>query len=382
MKHYVQMQKVIALLENYNGSSPLPLYLKQHFRQHKSMGSRDRKEIGHIVFAYFRMHRCFSDKDLQQKILLSCCAFPNIMSEFIDFWQEQLQLSKEETAALLSKNQCFLQGYFPAEHELSKKIEAATFIQSHKQMPLTWIRVKKAFLQEIKKELAEKLIPYQQSPLSPYALGVEPGFSFSTLTSFVQGKFEIQDVSSQLSGSTFQPKKNENWWDCCAGSGGKSLLLHDQEPTVTLWVSDHRASILDQLEERFTKAGITNYKVILMDIVEDDIAFEHAFDVILVDAPCTGSGTWGRNPERMTFFDAQEIAHYVEVQQKIVQRVLPHLRQGGRLIFITCSVYASENENQAVYFQQNYGLQLLADNYIKGYPHRADTLYTAEFCKS
>ncbi len=100
------------------------------------------------------------------------------------------------------------------------------------------------------------------------------------------------------------------------------------------------------------------------------------FDLILADVPCSGSGTWGRNPERLYQFKEEEIASYTKIQQSIIENAVRYLRPGGKLIFITCSVYKKENSDNVLFFKK-YGLELKKEEYFPGYENYADTLYGA-----
>src|SRR5690606_7324437 len=136
----------------------------------------------------------------------------------------------------------------------------------------------------------------------------------------------------------------EHWWDACAGAGGKSLLLLDQSAGVNLLVSDTRRSILRNLDERFDAAGIKSYRQKIIDLRNDTatVLGDEQFDGIILDAPCTGSGTWGRTPEMLSAFDSQAIGRFAELQRQLATRVIRHLKPGKPLIYITCSVYAEE----------------------------------------
>ena len=97
------------------------------------------------------------------------------------------------------------------------------------------------------------------------------------------------------------------------------------------------------------------------------------FDLILVDAPCTGSGTWSRTPEELYFFDPKKIDHYHEIQKKILSRIVPC----SCLIYSTCSVFKKENEEIVAFLRDNYGLREDRMENIKGYDQQADTMFAA-----
>ena len=175
---------------------------------------------------------------------------------------------------------------------------------------------------------------------------------------------------------------NENIWDCCAGAGGKSLMILDKYPEIKLFCSDNRATIISNLKVRFAKNNIKPQGVDVYDVVKKNSALtfngntlsESFFDVIIADVPCSGSGTWGRTPERLSQFKEEEIERYGNLQKSIVKNVLPFLKVGGKLIYITCSVYASEN-TENIKLMERLGLVVSSKNYFVGYDTGADTLF-------
>jgi len=198
----------------------------------------------------------------------------------------------------------------------------------------------------------------------------------------------IQDYSSQHAEDLLKeqlPVEGSKicLWDCCAASGGKSILAKDILKNIELTVSDTRKSILENLKFRFENAGILNYTSFIADLSVSR-PLKHInkfFDTIIADVPCSGSGTWGRTPEQLSFFDKKEIKRYAELQQKIVTNALRYLKEDGLLLYITCSVFKKENEENVTFIQQHSNLQLIKSEYLKGYEIQADTLFVALFKK-
>ena len=172
-------------------------------------------------------------------------------------------------------------------------------------------------------------------------------------------------------------------WDCCAASGGKAILASDILGDIDLTVSDNRREILQNLKERFSKAGIKNYNSFVADLAGDTGSkfTDKEFNLILVDAPCTGSGTWSRTPEQMHYSSKKSIEKYASLQRSIVANTLSYLKEGGYLLYVTCSVFKKENEDNVDFIQNKLGLELLESRYLKGYEMGADTLFAAMFKK-
>mgnify|MGYP002655003678 FL=1 len=114
---------------------------------------------------------------------------------------------------------------------------------------------------------------------------------------------------------------------------------------IELTVSDVRESILLNLKKRFAEAGIKNYNSKVVDLSHSAFTIHHSpFDLIMADVPCSGSGTWGRTPEFLSFFNKASIDTYAVLQQKICTNAVTKLKPGGYFLYITCSVFKKENE--------------------------------------
>ena len=156
-------------------------------------------------------------------------------------------------------------------------------------------------------------------------------------------------------------------------------MLHDRFPNTQLTVSDVRESILHNLRNRFGRAGIRGYQSFVADVASKDFGPDKKFDVIICDAPCSGSGTWGRTPEQLRFFRKEKIEHYSSLQKAIAANAATCLKSGGAFLYITCSVFKKENEDVVETIIQQTPLQLIKQHYFGGYEEKADTLFAALF---
>jgi 16S rRNA (cytosine967-C5)-methyltransferase len=196
----------------------------------------------------------------------------------------------------------------------------------------------------------------------------------------------VQDYNSQKVLNSLNDKLQFNQavrvWDCCAASGGKSILMHDHFPSARLTVSDVRESILINLRKRFERAGIKSYESFIADISSKDFSSDKKFDVVICDAPCSGSGTWSRTPEQNFFFKKDKIAYYAALQKKIALNASQTVNANGWFVYITCSVFKKENEEVVDHLTANTSLQLMSTKYLKGYDKKADSLFVALFAVS
>lgn len=199
----------------------------------------------------------------------------------------------------------------------------------------------------------------------------------------------VQDLNSQkvldILKNDLPVTNNTNiqLWDCCAASGGKSILAYDNLNGKTkLTVSDIRERILANLKKRFSAAGIKNYNSFTADLSKENYSSNNQqYSIIICDAPCTGSGTWSRTPEQLYYFKEEMIAAYSEKQKKIVSNVMPQLKEGGMFIYITCSVFKKENEEIVQFIKEKFHLELKQMELLKGYDKKADSMFAAVFIK-
>jgi 16S rRNA (cytosine967-C5)-methyltransferase len=377
------LQTARRILELYDGSAPFAVWLKQFFKEHKKHGSRDRRHITHLCYCYFRLGNSLEHLGRDEQVacgVFLCSAGPDALLEGLN--QELNAMagnSLPEKIAWLETNKGFdLPKLFPALDRLSSAIEREEFCRSHFIQPDLFLRIRPGQERSVKEKLGKAGIAYNEK--SSHALALPNSTRTDDLPE-PDSEVVIQDLSSQQTLDLLLPllecTKPFTVWDCCAASGGKSLLLHDRCPSARLTVSDIRESILANLQKRFQKAGISHYRSLVFDASRQSLS--NQFDVVLCDAPCSGSGTWGRTPEQLYFFPPEKISHYSNLQKSIALNASRSLRPGGHFLYITCSVFEEENESVVAHTQENTSLRLLASQYYKGYGDRADTLFVAVF---
>lgn len=166
---------------------------------------------------------------------------------------------------------------------------------------------------------------------------------FSAMSSYQQGDFEIQDLGSQCIGLVCAPRPGERWYDPCAGAGGKTLQLASlMKRRGEICAGDIRDWKLEELRRRARRAGFPNIRTRAHD--GTPWSGKHPYDGVLVDAPCSGSGVWRRNPGGQWLLLREQIAQYAEKQFRILCGNARAVRQGGVLVYATCSLFPAENE--------------------------------------
>jgi 16S rRNA (cytosine967-C5)-methyltransferase len=189
----------------------------------------------------------------------------------------------------------------------------------------------------------------QPTPYSPDGVRLfeKPGLTRWPL--YQEGRIEVQDEGSQLIARLVAPRRGEMIADFCAGAGGKTLALGAlMRSSGRLYAFDINAKRLAGLGPRLKRSGLSNVHPIAIS-GENDVRVKrlaHKFDRVLVDAPCSGSGTLRRNPDLKWRFDENELARVNDVQARVLEAAARLVKPGGRLIYATCSLL--ELENQAV----------------------------------
>ena len=173
------------------------------------------------------------------------------------------------------------------------------------------------------------------------------------LPAFKQGWFEIQDEGSQLLALLSGVRAGQKVVDFCAGAGGKTLAMAAMmENKGTIYACDVHSKRLEQLAKRSKRAGVHNVRSHLLSSENDKWVKKHAHyaDTVLLDAPCTGTGTWRRSPDSRWNLRQENLDDLVELQQSILQSAKRLVKPGGRLLYATCSLLEEENEAQVRQF--------------------------------
>ncbi len=169
---------------------------------------------------------------------------------------------------------------------------------------------------------------------------------------FQKGRFEIQDEGSQIVSSLVFANPGETVLDFCAGAGGKSLALSaTMENKGQIHAYDIDKSRLAPIHERLKRAGTRNVQV--HSPGADLGSLVGKMDKVVVDAPCSGSGTWRRRPDAKWRFDVKNLEERLRQQEEVLSEAAPFVRAGGHLIYVTCSVFPEENENQVYAFVED-----------------------------
>ena len=193
-----------------------------------------------------------------------------------------------------------------------------------------------------------------RSPLSPIGLRLPEGYRVEDSDAWSSGLIEVQDEGSQLLSLACAASPGENVIDLCAGAGGKTLALAaEMANRGQLIASDTDRGRLSRMAPRLNRAGVTIVEPRLLNPGGEPEALRDLVgqaDLVLVDAPCSGSGTWRRNPETRWRLTPGRLEQLVALQARLLDTAAPLLKPGGRLVYAVCSLLAEEGRGQAQAF--------------------------------
>lgn len=370
---------------------PADRSLSTAFYEHHEFGSRDRRLISETLFSVLRWwgwlkHLAPNDfldavehprENLELNFPLSAF-YPlfsmawymegkNELPPAANWWFEEAGLERDDIkflpqAAAALERKRYLKPFLPDGGKSLRQMDLLPewcYARIHSPQPVeellewlqhrppVWLRLNTAEPEAVLNELKENDFRASIHPVMKNAIRLDfAGGNLRALQCFKNGSIEIQDIASQCVAMICDPKPGQQWWDACAGGGGKTLhlaTLMEQKGIIT--ASDIRVHKLQDLKLRARRGQFPNirYKEWLG---KDVPRYKNHFHGVLVDTPCSCSGTWRRNPDgRWTTFDS-EIPDFNSLQTQLLENASHAVMPGGTLVYSTCSMF--EQENQAI----------------------------------
>jgi 16S rRNA (cytosine967-C5)-methyltransferase len=321
---------------------PADKSLQFYFRKNKGFGSRDRRLYSAITFSWFRWAgwvEPIAGEDWAKRIALSYRLDhdeEHPVIEALDPGGDYMgSLSIAEKSEKLDRPISELVPDWLAKVIPEDQLEA--YILYCQKRPPTWLRLELVNSEKIRKGID---YDFKTIPGMPEAIGLEDSGKVRALQDRWKHHVEIQDIASQCVAHAADPKAGEEWWDACCGSGGKSLHLISLMGTgEKLYATDARESALKQFKKRVHfRHGVKSGS---RDLLHDPLP-EKLFDGILVDAPCSGLGTWSRNPDARWRSTKSFIRNRAGIQKKILSKVSEQVKPGGKLVYAVCTVAPAE----------------------------------------
>ena len=315
---------------------PADAVLREEFRAQRDIMPTDIAAISKTVFNYFRWRGWL---DLDQPL------------------SAQLRKSRELAKTFASDPASF------SDESLVERV-APEWLRSELEITADWARAiqaePKLWLRAQPGQgrwLCEKLGAAKLSKEMPEAIHYKGEEDLFQRDEFHNGEFEIQDIASQAVGWICAPQPGETWWDTCAGEGGKTLHLSALMGNKGLiWASDRAEWRLKSLKRRAARAKVFNFRAVAWN-GDKKPPTKTKFDGILVDAPCSGVGTWQRNPHARWTTDLQDVQELAAIQKRILSHAAPSVKPGGKLFYAVCTLTRSETTEVVADFNAKFAAE-------------------------
>jgi len=305
--------------------------LRETFKRLRVFNADETRAISNAVFTYFRW-RGFLDlsEDTEKQ-------FRQAFTLAAQFERDPHSLTDEQLRAKTVPDWTLTE------------VEATTdWFRSLQRPPNLWLRAKRGQ----GTLLANKL--NAEARLLPDALVYTGDEDLFRTPEFHAGEFELQDISSQAVGVICAPQPGETWWDACAGEGGKLLHLSDlMENKGLIWASDRAEWRLKHLKRRTARAKTFNYRAELWN-GGAKLPTKTKFHGVLVDAPCSGVGTWQRKPHARWTTTPDDVKELAAVQKQLLANVAGSLKPGGKLVYSVCTLTKSETVDVVFEFEKQF----------------------------
>ena len=387
MRPAAQLQATIELLDHIAETRyPADRTMAQYFKQRRYIGSKDKAAISEQLYIILR-HRLSYEYLLEKaglgthgRLLAALYLKLNGEDDLAEFFNgeryspvplrteqieafQTLELSLDDAPQHVQLNvpewiaphlQASLEDRFDVEMQASNA-RASTDIR---------VNTLKSNVAQLGQVLKNVGYTFQTTELSPWSIRFDGRVALFGLDAFKQGWFEVQDEGSQLLALLSGVTQGQKVVDFCAGAGGKTLAMAAMMNNKgVIYACDVHSKRLEQLSKRTKRAGVHNVRTHVLSSENDKWVKKHRdmADVVLLDAPCTGTGTWRRSPDSRWNLTPQNLQDLLALQASILQSAQRLVKPGGRLVYATCSLLKQENEQQVADFLQNNSAFSLTD---------------------
>lgn len=349
---------------------PADVAVARFFSHHRELGARDRRFLSDLVFSYFRWRGWFILGD-REDVPLACAVgyaldaekIPNVVTVLAEKSSTRetastslCPMGRQSLAARQQLAERILQRACPPEQLLPSWAPAHLYIPdgdpthilrcvaSFQERPPVWLYALKNRRQDVLVALRMAGVDSADSGPLPGAIRVPEQSPLRSLPREWRAQFIIQDLSSQCVARACSPQPGELWFDACAGAGGKTLHLADlMDDSGQVVATDIRPDMLRELYRRSRETGFTVIKIGAGTGTDD-------FDGVLVDAPCSGLGTWARNPDARWRARESDVRWAERRQREILDRAARRVKRGGVLVYSVCTLTQEETVNISEWF--------------------------------
>ncbi|MBE6443309.1 MAG: RsmB/NOP family class I SAM-dependent RNA methyltransferase [Alphaproteobacteria bacterium] len=346
MQNGARYQAVLEILtEVFKDQTPAEKIINNYLRLRKYIGSKDRRFITDLTWYIIRnrLKLSFDSKSSDPRRLLLYTLKDKLENVFDNSAYGLTHLTPDEKEWLQNENEEPYPNYVEAEcpHWIFNKIKNIDFCKALNQPATTDIRTHNIGRDELQKKLQAEGIETYSGSYSPYCLKIDGRLVLNNCIAWQDGLLDIQDEASQIAAILTDVKPQHKIIDYCCGAGGKSLAISNilnNQGTILAYDIDIKR--LNAIKPRISRLKVKNIE--LTDIIADS---DKNFDRFILDAPCSGSGTWRRSPDAKFRLTEEKLYGLTKIQENLLDIAKTKTKIGGRIIYITCSILEDENEN-------------------------------------
>ncbi len=347
MQLSAKYQAVLEIMQKiWQDQYPADNIIKEYLRNRKYIGSKDRKFITNTIWDIIR-HRSRLEFDC------GCCEPRFLLLAYLQQKGEDLDIVADGSAYGLAcvdkiEKQQLLQlkeDVYPPYIELEcpkwlyEKINDKALIESLNTTASADIRANFISREDAKNKLQKEGLFFSYTPYSPYGLRSAERLNLQNCTAYQNGEIEVQDEASQLGAILCDVRAEHKIIDYCCGAGGKSLLLGAiLNNKGIIFAHDINPKRMENLKPRAERLDIKNIQLV------SELKPQDKYDRFIIDAPCSGSGTWRRSPDAKYRLTPKQLKAIEQAQEEILEIAVKHLTPNGKIIYMTCSVLPEENE--------------------------------------
>ncbi len=381
--HFHILKKVSeALADIFQNHKYADKVIEKIFKNNRKLGSRDRKFIAETIYEVVRHYRYYQTvaESTEPYDLLAVHLLKNKLDtqEFEDEFPTDVvkikaNLKKKYSQAVTESFPDWL--YDLGESEF--KSEWPAIVQSLNRQADVYLRTNTLRIQpdQLIKELEKEDIFAETVADHVDALRLMERKNVFSTNAFKSGYFEVQDAGSQTIAALLNPKPGERVVDACAGAGGKSLhlaaLMKNKGKIISMDIHEWK---LNELKKRTARNKVDIVETKLIDSTKVIKRLEGSFDKVLLDVPCSGLGVLKRNPDTKWKLSLEEIERLQVLQKEIISDYSKMSKPNGQMVYATCSLLKSENEDQVQWFlNTEEGKRWTLKKEIRQWPHKDQT---------
>ena len=318
-----------------NLENPADAVLRAVLKKQRELLPEESRAVSRAVFAYYRWKGWLDGGDGMFKRLAQA---------------DELQQRFTHRPASFSETE--LRARSVPEWTAQAMEAPVAWVRALQAEPRLWLRAHAGQGRVLAEKLGDCWVPEQAALADAVEYrGTENLFA---TPEFHAGEFEVQDISSQAVGLLCAPQPGETWWDACAGEGGKLLHLSDlMRNKGLIWASDRADWRLKKLKRRTARAKVFNYRAVVWDGGAKPPT-KTKFDGVLVDAPCSGLGTWQRNPHARWTTTPEDVRELGELQIQLLAHAAGSVKPGGKLVYSVCTLTRAETVEVAEAFARQF----------------------------